>query len=288
MKKMVLLFSLVLTVLLSNAQEFSFNLYFEDGQGNKDTLVLGYDASATDSIDANFGEVNIISQAWDSVFEARCVNFDPDWYTHTPNYSTTFHTKKQIIEYSYCPPYNSNHYYSNAIGVMVKNAKPPFVMHWDSILFQDSSIVSSGFQMYHIICDAYPKASASDSLVFERASGTVQNYYIENNDTLWFLAFNFASYNTTGINTITHTKNTLSVYPNPASSQLNIKVPSLYKQQTLRIIVYNSQGKEIDKSDIPKNTETVNLNINKLPSGIYYLHMISAEIIVSIGRFIKI
>ena len=63
MKKLSLaLFSLIWH--LSFAQSFSFELYFEDANGAKDTLEFGYDPSATDSIDPIFQEINIIAQPW--------------------------------------------------------------------------------------------------------------------------------------------------------------------------------------------------------------------------------
>ena len=40
------------------AQEFSTKLYFESYQGEKDTLEIGYDPSATHGIDSDFGEIN--------------------------------------------------------------------------------------------------------------------------------------------------------------------------------------------------------------------------------------
>jgi len=79
----------------------------------------------------------------------------------------------------------------------------------------------------------------------------------------------------------------LQIYPNPATDQLNIKIPSQYKQHIGQIIVYNSQGKEVDKTNIPKNTETINLNINQLLSGVYLLRLVSGGEFVGGGKFIK-
>ena len=80
----------------------------------------------------------------------------------------------------------------------------------------------------------------------------------------------------------------LQVYPNPATDQLNIKTPSQHKQQNSEIIVYNSQGREVDKTNIPKNTETINLKINQLPSGVYFLRLVSGGELVGGGKFVKL
>ncbi len=69
-----LLFSFCLNWI--QAQELSFSLYLEDATGARDTIVLGYDSLATDSIDASFGEINLLGQAWGSDFEVRATNFE--------------------------------------------------------------------------------------------------------------------------------------------------------------------------------------------------------------------
>jgi hypothetical protein len=55
-------------------QQFSFQMFFTDAAGNKDTITLGYDLAATDSIDAAFGEINILSVTRDTVFDVRISN----------------------------------------------------------------------------------------------------------------------------------------------------------------------------------------------------------------------
>jgi hypothetical protein len=61
MKKQYLLSVFLWTTIILNAQgrepEFSFKLYFETAGGSKDTIELGYDGSATNSVDTSFGEV---------------------------------------------------------------------------------------------------------------------------------------------------------------------------------------------------------------------------------------
>jgi hypothetical protein len=99
--KLLFLMFFVLPAICYSQEEFSFELYFEDAIGNKDTLLLGYDPLATDSIDVAFGEVNIINQPWSSVFEVRAGDDNDIWHppggvVQVPNYQS----KKQIIDKS--------------------------------------------------------------------------------------------------------------------------------------------------------------------------------------------
>jgi hypothetical protein len=65
--------------------EFSFQLFFEDAIGNKDTVTLGYDYNATSGIDAAFGEVDILGVTWNNDFEVR----GSDRYTNgTPSFQS--------------------------------------------------------------------------------------------------------------------------------------------------------------------------------------------------------
>ncbi|MEM7036751.1 MAG: hypothetical protein AAF570_07220, partial [Bacteroidota bacterium] len=77
-----------------SAQTLELPLYFEDAAGHRDTLYLGYDLNATAGIDAAFGEVNIINDPIDSLFEVRISdgfrNYD------FMNLPPTYNLKKQI------------------------------------------------------------------------------------------------------------------------------------------------------------------------------------------------
>ena len=76
-------FSFALTCLLIQfvqSQEILFqtSFYFEDGVGNKDTIVFGYEDVDTFRIDYSQGE-RPITTPWDSVFEVRMVHQEQYW-----------------------------------------------------------------------------------------------------------------------------------------------------------------------------------------------------------------
>ncbi|MCF8417129.1 MAG: hypothetical protein K9G40_12865, partial [Crocinitomicaceae bacterium] len=95
--KKLLIFAISFSNLLFAQEEFSFELYFEDALGNKDTLILGYDSNATNGIDPLFGELNMTGQPWDNTFEVRAGNGylgEPDFPLNINNFD--YQTKKQI------------------------------------------------------------------------------------------------------------------------------------------------------------------------------------------------
>ena len=88
-------------------QEYSFPLYFEDAVGNKDTLIFGFDQSATFGIDNQFGEKNLINEPLDSIFEVFFTDaatgkaYDSasdDCYLKTPQ-TPTYISKKQYNDF---------------------------------------------------------------------------------------------------------------------------------------------------------------------------------------------
>ena len=125
--KNIFLFFLLLSINNAEAQsaEFEMTFYFEDAVGNKDSLVLGYDADASyTSINSLLGEV-AITTPFDSVFEVRAYHYnDP-----------LKRTSKKIIE----------NYDTNSIGCIVTGfgmivpvvKHPPLLMYYDKTKFNN-------------------------------------------------------------------------------------------------------------------------------------------------------
>ena len=132
----ILLLHLFLLVGAAYGQDFSFEMYFEDALGNKDTLTFGYDVNATDGIDISFNEEDISSQPWGNSFEARTSNYNYDVGPfHTANYA--FYTLKQI-QYKNCG-------ISNNLISSIHLYKPnyPVTISWDSTLFYNPCRINS-------------------------------------------------------------------------------------------------------------------------------------------------
>lgn len=97
-KSYYLFFVFTLNVLVVKAQQFEFPIFFENAQGEKDTIIMGYDPEATTGIDTAFGEVNIKGTPF-SGFDVRNtdVNYSYLWCSINENVDySTFHSKKQI------------------------------------------------------------------------------------------------------------------------------------------------------------------------------------------------
>jgi len=68
-------------------------------------------------------------------------------------------------------------------------------------------------------------------------------------------------------------KNTITVYPNPTSNFLNIKLPQTILGKNLVIELYDINGQLItDKKPKIKNNLLI-INVNSLSNGVYLLHL---------------
>lgn len=265
MKKLYLFSLAVLLSFMVSAQQFSFDVYFEDAIGNRDTITLGYDATASDTINPQYGEVNIVSHAWDSVFEVRLSDYDSYGFS-SPSYNPSFQTKKKILNFTPQPPCIT---WSSPIYIAVKNKHRPFHFTWDSSLFQDSMRMSSGFQFYHYVCPGPIWASSIDSLAFEDPWFYCQNcYFVQASDSIWVIGFQFAVYNTTGIETIEKGNNQLKTYPNPADENIYFDLSSINQNSVLNI--YNSLGQMVYQERISKSQQKIQIDISDFKSGVYY------------------
>lgn len=111
------------------AQDFSFDIFFQDAVGNKDTLTLGYGSFASDSVDIGLGEINIVSSELDSNFDVRVTN---EWETRMLNsaFEGVFHLKKQII--------NGTCGFIGPISIDVHCKNWPVTASWDNSNFNDT------------------------------------------------------------------------------------------------------------------------------------------------------
>ena len=69
------------------------------------------------------------------------------------------------------------------------------------------------------------------------------------------------------------TFNDISFYPNPASNMLIIKGHGLGDKGEKMIIVFDFYGRKIKEVSIPKNKESINIDIRGLESGLYFIRM---------------
>lgn len=232
--------------------EFSFDLYFEDALGNRDTITLGYDPLATDGIDAQFGEENIISQPWDSVFEVRIGDKTSSFLYGYPE-NETFSTKKQIIK-KQC---DSNWSIWDLIYIDLKNPNFPVTVSWNNNVFDSDCIKGSILQSEEINSwldvgnfDGYLSRNPGFINLFE-SSITYQNTDNSISHSYWFM---FGDNKLLTLNNTILNYTEISISPNPFSEVFKIN-----KEHPISKIKFlDMQGKEISFVQNENNIEFIN------------------------------
>lgn len=283
-----LLILLMTTSFVANGQQFSFQLFFADAVGNKDTITLGYDIAATDSIDFALGEVNIISIPRDTGLDVRVSN---EWHSRTwLGVPGTYHTKKQIIT-STCLNFSS----ANIQTVDIHTKNWPVTVTWDNSLFNDNCKLGSVFTSINpggwwdttSPSNLYQQVMAdTDSATFTTNISSLynDNYgYIHDFDTIpvfwqaiapeWILK--------TSINEPAQPQISVKVYPNPFSQQLTF---SLSDNAQTTVSVCNLLGQQELRQTF---TNTITIDTNHLEEGIYLYMLQNDKGIIKTGKIVK-
>jgi len=257
------------------AQQFSSDIYLSDANGNSDTITLGYDANATDSIDLQFSEVNIVNKPWDSVFEARISPLS-QYVGPINNFTPPYQTKKQILNYNPQPPFSPlSIQFSTPVFIEVYSRMGrPFSLHWNKMLFADSSRMRSGFFFINGI--NLPRYVVdNDSLIFYDWYSD-NSYYLKNNDTIWLLGFSFFSYSEVGINDNFQLQiDPIIAYPNPTKGIIHIAFTD-NPQMNIKMQIFDITGRFIRDVQVIKQ-KNFTLDISDLQKGIYILNIKSND-----------
>jgi hypothetical protein len=211
-------FFLLTLILLSsfngNAQEeFSFQLYFEDGVGNRDTLTLGYDDNATSGLDPIFGETNSITQPWDSVFEVRITDKMPSILYNNPE-NETFRTKKQVIKKHCGEPWNN----WDLIYIDAKIVHFPLTISWSPEILDNQCILGSILQDYEI--EAWFDVGNFNGHLYHHQNsitydGSNMTYSDVNDSTIYSYWLMFGDSSLLTLNNTALKTNLFKIYPNP-------------------------------------------------------------------------
>ena len=145
---------------------------------------------------------------------------------------------------------------------------------------QDSRyIYLSGSQNPCTLWDIVDLSHAIDSL-------TIGFYDISNDSKYLYNGSSIYRIKTTGIGPqkIMNKQNIInSIYPNPNSSELNVSF-TLVKYGLIKIMITNNEGKDIknvSESFFNEGNNLINININDLSNGIYYINIIQDNNIIS-------
>jgi len=88
-------------------------------------------------------------------------------------------------------------------------------------------------------------------------------------------------------NDISNKLKQITIYPNPAKSQLNLEIEELTSEESVTLSVFNSLGQEIESSDISKGMKIISINIEGYPKGIYFIRLQNKEQVIAVGKFVK-
>jgi len=91
----------------------------------------------------------------------------------------------------------------------------------------------------------------------------------------------------TAINNSLNEVKQITIYPNPATSQLYLEIGDFTAKESGALSIFNSLGQEVEQLEISKTAKTITLNIEDYPKGIYYIQMQTKDNIVATGKFIK-
>jgi Secretion system C-terminal sorting domain len=276
---------------------FQFSLYFQDSVGNRDSVILGYDPSASSQhLNEQFGET-LISAPFDSVFEVRAIHGDD------PQERTSKKTiaHMEVSSDSCILPYRTK--------IVINNKYPPVRITYDSTLFPIgtcvNAVLSPDRNMFFLpewwdVCAYHCMAGASmyvEDFVIPPPVGLCWNHlYIEKevagqglkqlpglffvtfygpgpcNDTT-FLAAKDPKYANFG---------TLS--PNPVSAQFSVALPS---EVVVQVAVTDITGRRV-QCPYKVSAEAVQFDADALSPGLYFVLLQAESRRQAVYKFVKL
>jgi hypothetical protein len=290
MKKSLLILFAVFQLTICKAQEFAFQLKFIDAVGNKDSVTLGYDGAATDTIDPSFGEINIISIPYSSELNVRTGNEYLKYsFSSQLGQQTTFETKTQIVP-NVCGSGSSGFWTAfPIIELNVVSDHFPIKAIWNKSLFNDSCRNGSVFTSVHPggWWDTYgfrTMLGTQDSLIFDRS----HYKYFNSTDTVYVYWVAFVnldimlSWEDFGTDEYSANNNFIKVFPNPAYQNLSVNIKNSFEDKYI-IKIYDSFGRHVLTS-----VKLKDINISDLKNGIYYIYVTSENGSTYNSKFIKL
>lgn len=265
-------------------------MYFEDAAGSRDTIEFGFDDLATDSIDASFGEVNIIANTPGPGLEVR-ISDEWDRRVNQGQAAGSYHCKKQIVE-KVCPGFVSPNFMMVVLDIKTDNW--PVTAAWDSIPFETaiSDTLGDCYGIAYLTAAApyswwgVPAAISNLPVVGlgESASYTFSanfngtninpdfNYKNAWGDTVsyFWLTLNEGTFYLVN-STEPAVSNEISVYPNPGRKGGQVKIEP--DQGAIKeVLLFDLLGNEV-----PASYSNGQLDLSQVSAGLYILKGVLAD-----------
>ena len=261
---------------------FQMPLYFEDAIGNRDTIVVGYDAMGSyDTLNPLFGEY-AITAPFDSIFEVRAAHaIDPP---HT--------LSKKIISH-YEGGVGDTCFASAGVEIFIQAKYLPITVRYDTALVNSSychqnMILSPDWFIFLVQYwwDAreYYCMTHTDMVVDTFTHpGTM---HIGGDDWLtrpfevegqgikelpgyfWIIKYFGICQNQVGTEAPVTSVPTMSLMPNPVSDLLQVVWPEVFSG---RLEVFGSLGNRILLRQALHQSKTTEIDVSQLPGGLYFL-----------------
>lgn len=282
-----LLFNLV--AFSQTVPEFQFKVKVSDDKGHKDSIIIGYDPLATDTIDASFGEVFIpYTTPFDSLFEVRAVTPASHYVPFVDGY-----TKKQITnKYSFLNPCitNSGGFMRISVLIRAKRNNFPLTLEFDQSLFVPNSCHDS--TLLHWYSETSHPETGPYHLLRNFSSGTIVLPYMASfyemdkktyincysssggvvTDTVYVWKFIMTGYDyyrylfITSVQDQTNAQMQAYIYPNPAQNEVKVTVG-----EPAWCYITDISGKTVQNIYVQAGTNSIDLST--VPKGLYIMRL---------------
>ncbi|MFA7379901.1 MAG: T9SS type A sorting domain-containing protein [Bacteroidia bacterium] len=236
--------------------QWKFWVAFEDSSGQRDTVYLALDSSATTGRDTLLGEQTI-------------------------SVDTSATAKFQVYSFYGNDPVKANTVRTNYFGVVTDvfsyGGKPPFIVRWDTNLFRSQAIpfVIHEAKMRN---DYILNTNFGNRYDMRMSDSIVLPPYFKWHFPIEIALFEFAS----GIQKTAVNK--VEVYPNPFNDQLHVKIPTAPYSL---ILIHASDGKVTKCSFKEIQSEIIIDELRYLVPGLYILRVQLADGSFSYQKILK-
>ncbi len=317
MKNIISIICLILCCnIVLNAQiaEYTLPLYVSDGEGNKDTVYIGYDPKAEYGFsEGDFGEKDIRYEEPKQGLEARFARNVPN-YENQQIGNLPFMSKRYFRKNTCVPATNGFHYIRIEANLYFYTKNLPITVSWDLDKVDKNCTINSFFHRAHssnkqnnyLLTDRFylrdkgqmilTKQYLRDASKNFNKTGTTIDIKIPEQDTIYGMKLYLLDKDLTWIQDtyfpgsstedIDRESKNLSISPNPAELYLNVKYEGTKKLSSYKISTLTGQVLESQK--IALDNTSFRISTSDIEVGSYLFALYFDDGSIAIKRFVKL